>query len=129
MRRQALAQHLGIGEIGLVPHEEHRNLAGVDLAQHGVDRGDATVGVGRARVDHVQQEIRVDDLLERRPERVDELVRQAPYEADGVGEQNGLAAGKPEPASSGSSVENNWFSTSTPAWVSWLSSVDLPALV
>ena len=106
------------------------HVAGVDLAQHGVDRGDAAVDVGRAHVDDVQQQIGVDHLFERRTERVDELVRQAAHESDGVGEQHGLAAGQAAAgASSGSSVENSWFSTSTPASVSWLSSVDLPAFV
>ena len=89
---------LGVDEVGLVPHEQHRHVAGVDLAQHGVDRGDPALGVGRARVDHVQQQIGVDDLFERRAERVDELVRQPAHEPDRVGEQHGLAAGQPQAA-------------------------------
>ena len=61
-------------------HEQHRDVAGFDLAQHGVDRGDAAVGVGPARVDHVQQQVGVDHLFERRTERVDELVREPAHE-------------------------------------------------
>ena len=90
---------------------------------------DAAVDVGAARVDEVQQQVGVGHLFERRPERVDELVRQAAHEPDGVGEEHRLAARKPQAARVGSSVENSWFSTSTPASVSRLSSVDLPAFV
>ena len=96
--REVLFDDLGIGEVGLVPHEEHRHVAGVDLAQHRVDRRDARLGVGRARVDDVQQQVGVDDLFERRTERLDELVRQTAHEADGVGEQHGLAAGQVQAA-------------------------------
>ena len=56
---------------------------------------------GAARVDDVHQQVGVGDLLERRAERLDELVRQAAHEADGVGEQHGLAAGEAQPAGRG----------------------------
>ena len=55
---------------------------------------DARVGVGRARVDDVHQQVGVDDFFERRTERLDELVREAADEADRVGEHDRLAAGQ-----------------------------------
>ena len=36
----------------------------------------------------MQEQIGIDDLLKRRPERLYELSRQVPYESDGVGEHN-----------------------------------------
>ena len=43
--------------------------------------------VGVRPVDDVQQHVGVGDLLERRAERLDELVRQVAHESDGVGER------------------------------------------
>ena len=63
------------------------------------------VGVGR--VDDLDEHVGPVDLLERRPERVDELVRELVDEPDGIGEDGGLAL----------------------AQASALSSVDLPAFV
>ena len=45
---------------------------------------------GMARVDDVQQHVRLGQLLERGLERRHELVRQLPDEADGVGEDEGV---------------------------------------
>ena len=72
----------------------------------------------------------VGDLLERRAERLDELVRQVAHEADGVGER--VHAGRRRSWSArtvASRVANSAFSTSTPAPVMRLSRLDLPALV
>src|SRR5207248_11287841 len=55
-------------------------------------RLDLLLGVGRAGVDHVDQHADLGDLFERRPERLDQLVRQAPHEPDGVAEQRDLTA-------------------------------------
>ena len=54
------------------------------------------VGVGA--VDHVQDQVGVGDLLQRRAERLDQLVRQVPDEADGVGQRVRPAAGGCGPA-------------------------------
>ena len=52
-------------------------------------------------VDHVQQEVGVGDFLQRRPERLDELVREAADEADGVGDEGGVASAQPQPPRGG----------------------------
>ena len=62
---------------------------------------DLLLGVGRAGIDHVHEQVGVDDLLERGPERLDQLVRQALHEPDGVGDEHDLAAGQPQPAGGG----------------------------
>ena len=80
-------------------------------------------------VDDVQQQVGVADLLERRAERLDQLVRQVAHEADGVGERVRALVGAAARRTVGSRVANSAFSTSTPAPVSRLSSDDLPALV
>ena len=46
-------------------------------------------------------EVGAGDLLERRAERLDELVRQLAHEPDGVGQQHRLAAGQPQPPGGG----------------------------
>ena len=64
-----------------------------DLGEHLADGRDLALGVGVRAVDDVQQQVGVADLLERRAERLDELVRQAAHEADGVGERVDAAVG------------------------------------
>jgi hypothetical protein len=54
----------------------------------------STFGVGD--VEHVDQEIGDDDLLERGLERLDQIVRQAADEADGVGDEQLLVVGQRE---------------------------------
>ena len=51
-------------------------------------------GSGRGRVDDVDEQVGVDHDVERRLERLDELVGQLAHEPDGVGHEDGLAAGK-----------------------------------
>ena len=85
----------GVGDVGLVDHEQLGHRVGTDLAQHGAHG----VDLGRARrataaVDDVQEEIGVDHLVERGAERFHQLVREALHEADGVGHEHGLAAGQ-----------------------------------
>ena len=46
----------------------------------------------------MHQELGVDDLLERRPERLDELVGKPPNEADRVGTEDLLTAGEAQPS-------------------------------
>ena len=67
-------------------------------AEHLAHCGDLLLGGVVRPVDHVQDQVGVDDLLERRSERLDQLVRQVAHEADGVGERVLAAAGRPRPA-------------------------------
>ena len=85
----------GIRNVDLVDRDQLRHLAGADLAEHGVHRVDLRRRVGGRSVDDVDEEIGVHDLFERRSERLDELVREAAYEAHGVGEHCDLATGEP----------------------------------
>ena len=57
-----------------------------DLVEHLAHRRQLALGVGVGGVDDVQHEVGVGDLLQRRAERLDQLVRQVADEADGVGE-------------------------------------------
>ncbi len=85
--RLALAQpgdHQRVGDVGLVDHHELGHLVGADLGEHLADGGDLALGVGVGAVDDVQDQVGVGDLLQRRAERLDQLVRQVPDEADGV---------------------------------------------
>ena len=119
-----------VGGVGLVDDDDLGYVVGADLAQHLADGGDLRLGVGVGAVDDVQDQVGVGDLLQRRAERLDELVGQVPDEADGVGER--VRRGRRASAARrtvGSRVANRASSTSTPAPVSRLSSDDLPALV
>ena len=71
---------------------------GADLVQHLADRLDLRQRVRVRTVHHVQQQIRVRDLLQRRAERLDDVVRQVPDEPDGVGERVHPAVGRRRPA-------------------------------
>ena len=92
MRRHQVVDDRRIGEVDLVHDEQLGLVARADLTQHGAHRLDLLLGVGRAGVDHVDQHVDLGDLFERRPERLDQLVRQAPHEPDGVAEQRDLTA-------------------------------------
>ena len=80
-------------------------------------------------VDDVEHQVGARDLLEGRAEGLDELVRQLAHEPDRVGEGVLPAVGLPARRTVGSSVANSASSTSTPAPVSRLSRLDLPAFV
>ena len=87
---------------------------------------------GRVRVgavDHVQQQVGLGRLLQGRGERLDQIVRQVADEADGVGQGVDPAVGGLVRRVVGSRVANRASSTRTPAPVSRLSRLDLPALV
>ena len=116
--------------VDLVQDELARELGGADLREHGVDRADHLVEplVGRGRVEHVEDEVGDERLLERRGEALDELVRQAADEADRVGDEV-AAPSCSKPRVVGSSVSNRRSSTETPAPVSAFRSVDLPTFV
>ena len=78
-----------VDRVDLVHDELDRELVGADLAQDGVDGGDLLDEplLGRGPVDDVEHEVGDERLLERRGEALDELVRQAADEADGVGDE------------------------------------------
>ena len=86
-RSRSAGEHHRVGRVGLVDHDQLRHRVGADLGEHLAHRGDLTLGVGVRAVDHVQDEVGLGDLLERRAERLDQLVRQVPDEADGVGQR------------------------------------------
>ena len=117
------------GPIGLVEHDQLGHVAGADVGQHGADGADLTDRVGIGRVDHVHQQVGLGRLLQRRGERLDQVVRQVPDEADGVGQRVDPAVVVCARRVVGSRVANSASSTSTPAPVSRFSRLDLPALV
>jgi len=82
---------LGIGGVDLVEHEELRIVGGADLGQHRANRLDLRVGIRVGGIDDVEQEIGVGDLLERRMEGLDELMREPAHEPDGVGDERRVA--------------------------------------
>src|SRR5581483_1490209 len=84
-------------EVALVQDPDGRPLVGPDLAEHAVD-DPRLLGPARLRdVDHVEEEVRGADLLERALERLDQLVGQLVDEADRVGEEDDEAFRKAEP--------------------------------
>ena len=78
-------------EVGLVEHDEARLVARPELVEDGLDRRPVLGEVGVGGVDDLDQDVGPVDLLERRPEGVDELVGQLVDEADGVGHDRRLA--------------------------------------
>ena len=90
------------GQVGLVEGHQHRHLVGPDLPQDGLAPPSIWAsGSARRGVDHVDQEVGLGHLLQRRPERLHQLRRQLAHEPDGVGEQHPLAAGEVEAAGGG----------------------------
>ena len=84
-----LAAAIVVDGVDLVEREQPRHLRGADLREHLVDGGEPVeqLVLRHRRVDHVHDQVGLERLLERRGERVDQLVRQLADEADGVGEQ------------------------------------------
>ena len=81
-------QHVVLGQrVDLVDDDELGHRERVDLAEHDPHGVDLAQRVGVGAVDDVQQQVGGGDLLQRRAERVDQLVRQVPDEADGVGQR------------------------------------------
>ena len=80
-----------VEQVGLVVRHEARLVAGAELVEHRLDRRPVLLGVGVGGVDDLDQHVGAIDLFERRPERVDELVRELVDEAHGVGEDRRLA--------------------------------------
>ena len=106
-------------------------MVGDDLGDHLPDGVDLGQRVDVGAVDDVHQQVGVDDLLQRGAERLDQLGGQVAHEADGVGEHERPPRHSENSARRvvGSRVANNASCTSTPAPVSALSRLDLPALV
>jgi len=102
---------------------------GVDLVQDGAHRADLALGVGRARIDHVHQVVGGGGHLQRALERLDEPCGRRRTNPTVSVRSTGSPPGRARRRVVGSSVANRRSSTSTPAAVSVLSSVDLPALV
>ena len=74
-----LGAALVVERVGLVEHQHARAVGRVDLLEHVLDRARHLEQrlLGLARVDDVQHEVGERGLLERRRERVDQLVRAA----------------------------------------------------
>ena len=87
---------VGVKQVGLVEDRQGGAVGGTEFAQHRERRGMVLVDVGVGRVEEVDEEVGDDDLLERGLEGLDETVRQAADEADGVGQQQGAAVGQGE---------------------------------
>jgi hypothetical protein len=73
--------------VGLVEDVQHRTVERAELLEHLVDHEPVLLPHGVARVDHVQQQVGVLDLLERRAERGDEVVGELADEPHRVGEE------------------------------------------
>ncbi len=69
-------QRLRGDAVDLVEHVEHRLVVDAELIEHRVHDASLFLPTRVARVDHMQQEVGVGDLLERRAERRHEVVRQ-----------------------------------------------------
>ena len=90
-RRGGRVARRRIEEVGLVEREQARLVAGPELVEHGLDGRAVLLEVAVRGVDDLDQHVGPVDLLERRPERVDQLVRQLVDEAHGVGDDRRLA--------------------------------------
>ena len=80
-------EHRGVGDVRLVDDDDLLDVVATDLGEHLTHRGDLALGIGVRAVDHVEEQVRVANLLEGRAERLDELVRQAAHETNGVDER------------------------------------------
>ena len=80
-----------LDQVGLVERDEARLVAGAQLVEDRLDRCPVLAEVRIGRVDDLEQDVGPVDLLERRPERVDELVGQLVDETDRVGDDRDLA--------------------------------------
>ena len=129
-RRRRLVARPGLDQVGLVEGHEPWLVARPELVEDGLDGRPVLAEVRIGRVHHLDEDVGPVDLLERRPERVDELVRQLVDEADGVGDDRGLAVAELDLARG--RVERREELVLGPgdlAPTSVFSSVDLPAFV
>ena len=100
-RRLHAAEHQPrrlVGEVGLVEHDLLGHVARTDLGDHLAHGRELRGGIGVGGVDDVQDEVGVLHLLQRRAERLHQLVRQVADEADRVDQRVGPAVGRLRPA-------------------------------
>ena len=76
----------GVEQVRLVERQQARLVPSAKLVEHGLDGRPVLFEVGVGRVNDLDQDVGPVDLLERRAEGIDELVRELVDEADGVGE-------------------------------------------
>ena len=119
-----------VEQVGLVEHEDLGLLARADLLEHVVDRAHhRAISSSPALASTTWRiSVGVPRLLERRGERVDELMGQLADEADGVAEQVGAPGDLQRACRRVERLEER-SATATSAPVSAFISVDLPALV
>ncbi|RMP65068.1 hypothetical protein ALQ18_05181 [Pseudomonas marginalis pv. marginalis] len=75
-------------QIEFVIDLKDRQVLGANLAQHHHHLFDLQHAIRLSRIDHVQQQVGVARLFERRPECLDQLVRQVTNEPHGVGQHD-----------------------------------------
>ncbi len=90
-----------VEQVGLVVGHEAWLVAGAELVEDGLHGRPVLLEVGIGRVDDLDEDVGPVDLLERRPERVDELVRELVDEAHGVGHDRGLPVAELDLAAGG----------------------------
>lgn len=101
MVQQQSGQGRGFRGVCLVEHEELRQIRCRRVREDLAHSGDLPTGVRMRTVHDVQDQIRSRRLFECRAEGLDELVREVPHEADGVGERVHAALVRLRPADSG----------------------------
>ena len=75
---------LKTGEIDLVPDQPLRHPIGADVCQNALDLLDLLCPVVGSSIDHVQQQIGLRGLVERRAKSFDQLVRKVAHKPDGI---------------------------------------------
>ena len=96
LRLEAAQHHarVVVDEVRLVEDHDLGDVARADVADHVAHRLQLRGRIGVRGIDDVHDDIGVADLLERRAERLDELVRQVADEADRVGERVDATVGR-----------------------------------
>ncbi len=95
-RAQRIGIPGGLEQIRLVEGDEARLVARPELVEDRLDGRPVLLEVRVRGVDDLEQDVGPIDLLERRPESVDQLVRQLVDEADRVGDDRRLAVAEPD---------------------------------
>ena len=97
MAGEALGQ-AGRGDaVDLVEHHQHRLVGHAQFVEHHVHRLDLFLRLRRTDIHDMQQQVGLDDLLERRLESIDQVVRQLADEPHRVGEQHVLIGRQAQP--------------------------------
>ena len=87
--------HLGRPRhVGLVEHDQLRNAHRFDRRKHIVHRVDVALGRNRTGINHMHEQIRFGDFVERALECFDQFVGKVPHEPNGVREQHHFTPGK-----------------------------------